>query len=223
MNNYALLSHTLCQNTPSYGNRDKVIIRVNSSIRAGETANSSCLILSNNHIGTHIDVPRHFAIDGKRTIDYPISDYIFDKCQLIDIPKSDACLIGIEEVKNFQIDTEVELLMIRTGYEKFRSQDKYWNDNPGLSPDLAGYFRNNYPHLRCVGFDFISLTSWKFRQEGRQAHKAFLAPENGEREIWVIEDMSLENAFNNNLGRVFVAPLMVEDGNGTAVTVIAEY
>ena len=71
---------------PSYGNRDKVIIRVNSSIKAGETANSSCLVLSNNHIGTHIDVPRHFSLDGKRTVDYPIGDYVFEACQVIDLP-----------------------------------------------------------------------------------------------------------------------------------------
>ena len=86
MSNFILLSHVLKQDTPSYGNRDKVIIRVNSSIKAGETANSSCLVLSNNHIGTHIDVPRHFTVDGKRTTDYPIGDYVFDKSQVIDMP-----------------------------------------------------------------------------------------------------------------------------------------
>lgn len=221
MSNYVLLSHVLRQDTPSYGNRDKVIIRVNSSIKSGETANSSCLVLSNNHIGTHIDVPRHFAVDGKRTIDYPISDYVFERCQVVELPKTDACLIGQDDFANLEIDVDVELLLIRTGYEKLRGQDAYWNNNPGLAPDLADYLRTNFKKLRCVGFDFISVTSWKHRPEGRLAHKAFLAPDDGSREIWAIEDMSLKEA-PKNIGKVIVAPLMVEDGNGTAVTVIAE-
>ena len=222
MSNFVLLSHVLKQDTPSYGNRDKVIIRVNSSIKAGETANSSCLVLSNNHIGTHIDVPRHFSIDGKRTVDYPIGDYVFEKCQVIDIPRSEACLIGPDDLKDLFIRPDIELLLIRTGIENLRGQDAYWNDNPGLAPELADYLRERFPMLRCVGFDFISVTSWKHRAEGRLAHKAFLAPENDGKEIWAIEDMSLKDA-PANIKLVIVAPLMVEDGNGTAVTVIAEY
>lgn len=222
MSKFVLLSHVLRQDTPSYGNRDKVIIRVNSSIKAGETANSSCLVLSNNHIGTHIDVPRHFSVDGKRTIDYPIDKYVFEKCHVIDLPKKEACLIRPDDIASNPIDSDVELLLIRTGYEALRGLDAYWNDNPGLAPELADYFRRTFPKLRCVGFDFISVTSWKHRAEGKLAHKAFLAPDNGEREIWAIEDMSLKDA-PVDLKRVVVAPLMVEDGNGTAVTVIAEY
>lgn len=220
MSNYVLLSHILRQDTPSYGNRDKVIIRVNSSIRAGETANSSCLVLSNNHIGTHIDVPRHFSVGGKRTTDYPIGDYVFEKCQVIDVPCDYARLITLSDLKGLHED--VDLLLIRTGYETKRGTDEYWNNNPGLDPELADELRNRCPNLRCVGFDFISVTSWQHRAEGRLAHKAFLAPDNGNREIWAIEDMSLKNA-PDKIEKVIVAPLLVEDGNGTAVTVIAKY
>lgn len=222
MSQYVLLSHVLEAGTPSYGNRDKVIIRVNSSIKCGETANSSCLILSNNHIGTHIDVPRHFSNDGKRTIDYSISDYIFHNCQVVDLSKTSACLITPSDFSEIVINHNVDLLLIRTGYENLRGQDTYWNDNPGLAPELADYLRERFPKLRCIGFDFISITSWKYRVEGKLAHKAFLAPENGAREIWAIEDMSLKDA-PANMECVIVAPLMVEDGNGTAVTVIGKY
>lgn len=222
MSNYVLLSHVLRQDTPSYGNRDKVIIRVNSSIKAGDTANSSCLVLSNNHIGTHIDVPRHFSINGKRTIDYPIGDYVFHKCQLVDIPKTEASLIGPGDLSDLSIKPDVELLLIRTGYESLRGQDVYWNNNPGLAPDLAGYLRQQFNKLRCVGFDFISVTSWQHRAKGKLAHKAFLSPDDGGREIWAIEDMSLKDV-KCELMEVIVAPLMIEDGNGTAVTVIGKY
>ena len=220
MSSYVLLSHVLRQDTPSYGNRDKVIIRVNSCIRGGETANSSCLVLSNNHIGTHIDVPRHFSDSGKKTTDYPIGDYVFDKVQVIDVPCDGPRLIEESDLVGLRCD--MELLLIRTGFESKRGTDAYWNNNPGLSPSLADYLRQHCPNLRCVGFDFISVTSWQHRAEGRLAHKAFLAPEDGGREIWAIEDMSLQNA-PEQIKKVIVAPLLAEDGNGTAVTVIAEY
>lgn len=218
---YVLLSHVLRQDTPSYGNRDKVVVRVNSTMKAGETANSSCWVFTNNHIGTHIDVPRHFSINGKKTTDYPIEDYVFDCCMVIDMPKNDACLLTPNDFEVFDIDEDVELLLVRTGYENLRGKDEYWNNNPGLSPNLAGYLRIRFPKLRCIGFDFISVTSWKHRDEGKLAHKEFLAPENGDREIWCIEDMSLTPA-QGKLGRVVVSPLFVEDGNGACVTIIAE-
>ena len=82
---YILLSHKLSANTPSYGNRDKFAINTNSAIKKGETANSSCWIFTNNHIGTHIDVPRHFSDTGKCTFDYPIDYFIFNKVALIDL------------------------------------------------------------------------------------------------------------------------------------------
>lgn len=220
MSQYVLLSHVLKQDTPSYGNRDKVIIRVNSCIRGGETANSSCLVLSNNHIGTHIDVPRHFSDNGKKTTDYPIGDYVFEKVQVINVPCDGPKLIEGPDLEGLQAD--IDLLLIRTDYETKRGEDEYWNNNPGLSPNLADYLRKQCPNLRCVGFDFISVTSWQHRAEGRLAHKAFLAPDDGSREIWAIEDMSLAKA-PQQIKKVIVAPLLVEDGNGTAVTVIAVY
>ena len=220
---YILLSHRLNPATPSYGNRDRIILRTNSSIKQGETANSSCWIFSNNHIGTHIDVPYHFSESGKRTFEIPIDEFIFNKVQLIDIDCDDACLIGISHFEKFSsiIDKNIEILLIRTGFEKFRGNDKYWNDNPGLAPELADYFRINFPSLRCVGFDFISLTSWKYRDIGRLSHRAFLCPEKNKKEILVIEDMLLSN-IDKKIFKVVVAPVFMEDGNGGTVTVIAE-
>lgn len=219
-NNLLFLSHPYTSETPSYGNRDMVKVTVNSSIRSGETANSSCWIFTNNHIGTHIDVPFHFNDNGKKVADYVAKDWFFSNVGLIDVPCEKATLITEREVQKFDINLEVEILLIRTGFEENRGKDNYWNDNPGLSADLAVYLRNTFPKLRCVGFDFISITSWKFRKEGRESHKAFLAPNRNENPILAIEDMSLKN-IKNKIDWLVVAPIIVEDGNGAPVTVIA--
>jgi arylformamidase len=215
------LSHTISQSTPGYGNRDRVFIRDNSSILKGDTANSTCWVFSNNHIGTHIDSPFHFCKEGKKTYDIPLQEYYYKNVVTVEILCTEAKLIGISDFEGITIDENVELLFIRTGFEDYRTDDKYWNDNPGLAPELADYFRVKYPKLRCVGFDFISLTSWKFRIEGRESHKQFLCPEGDKKFILVIEDMALNEA-KQEFEWVLVAPLFVEDGNGGAVTVFAK-
>lgn len=223
MKNYIRLSHIISQSTPAYGDRDRVFIRDNSSILKGDTANSSCWIFSNNHIGTHIDSPRHFAADGMKTQDFPIQDFFFNKIKLVNISCTEGILIGIKDFESVEneIQNDVELLIIRTGYEEYRDNSKYWNDSPGLAAELADYFRGKFPNLRCVGFDFISLTSWNYRPEGRISHKAFLCPDNGARPLLVVEDMSLSHIKSSIMSAV-IAPLYVEDGNGGAVTIFAE-
>jgi kynurenine formamidase len=222
MNRFIRLSHTLNTDTPSYGNRDKMIVRINSAIKNGDTANSSCWIFSNNHISTHIDVPRHFDDSGFDVEDIPIENFFFNTIELIDIPCNSARLINKYDFEECTMNTDVELLLIRTGYENMRMQEVYWNDNPGLASELAGYLRNKFPYLRCVGFDFISVTSWKYRMEGRKAHKSFLCPDNGERPILVIEDMSLKG-INFPIKEVIISPLYVAMTNGSPVTVFAKY
>ncbi|MDB5151200.1 MAG: hypothetical protein JWQ57_5220 [Mucilaginibacter sp.] len=224
MRNNINLSHLISQSTPAYGNRDRIFIKDNSSILKGDTANSSCWFFSNNHIGTHIDSPRHFSATGKKTHEFDVNDFFYDKVKLVDITCATGILISIEDFKKVEDqieDNDIELLLIRTGYEQHRTIDKYWNDSPGLAAELADYFRGKYPKLRCVGFDFISLTSWNFRPEGRISHKAFLCPEDEAKAILVIEDMALA-AVNSQIKSVVVAPMFVEDGNGGAVTVFAD-
>ena len=187
------LSHVISQDTPSYGNKDSLVININSSIQNGDTANTSSWFFSNNHFGTHLDSPYHFCELGVKTYEIPPDNFVFNKIQLVDIPCNEAKLIGISELESSTtVLKDIELLLIRTGYEKYRQESRYLFDNPGIHPELAAHLRKNYTKLRCIGFDFISLTSWKFKSEGRQSHKAFLCPGSPLKPILVVEDMSLK-------------------------------
>ena len=75
------------------------------------------------------------------------------------------------------LDQTTDLLLLRTGYEAYRAEDRYWAKNPGLHPDLGGWLRTEYPTVRVVGMDVISVTSRLHREEGREAHRALLDPE----------------------------------------------
>ncbi len=219
-NRYVLMSHILKEGIPSYGNRDTITIKANTSISKGATANTSSFAFTNNHIGTHIDVPQHFSDEGKRTYEYPISDYIFSKVYIADIPCNGGELI--DESLFGGLPHDIELLLIRTGFEFNRNLDCYWNNNPGLSPSLADFLRCKCPNLCCVGFDFISVTSWSHHEIGATAHRAFLTPDNGKKEIWIVEDMKLAE-IKAPLEQVTIAPMFMEGGNGGAVTVIGKY
>ena len=222
MNNTTFLSHFLSARTPSYGNRDKFIVKSKSDINHGDTANTSKWTFTNNHLGTHIDLPRHFCKHGFTYEDYRPEDFVFTNVILVDFPCDSGILISKNELgSKLEVlsNDSTELLIIRTSYEKYRKTDKYWNDNPGLHYELADYFRKIFPNIRAVGFDFISITSWNYRQEGRLSHKAFLCPENNQ-PIWIIEDMSLLEV-NYELNKVVIAPLLIENSNGGPVSILA--
>jgi arylformamidase len=214
-----LLSHFLDTETPTYGNRDNFIVNEVSQIKKGSSANSSEWKFSTNHIGTHLDVPYHFFENGQTITDYKNDFWYSKKCFLIDVPCNTAELINLSEPFS-NIPKDVEVLLIRTGYENFRSQDKYWNDNPGLSPELGIWLKSNFTSLRIVGFDFISLTSWKFRDEGKEAHRNFLGSSKIYNPICIIEDMALSK-IKNQIIDIIISPLFVKGSNGSPVTVFA--
>ena len=213
------LSYILDSNTPSYGNRDKFIISKNSEIVNGIGANTSKWEFTNNHIGTHIDTPYHFYIKGKQLKDYRASDFIFWKIGILEVPRKDGSLISIVDLQLDNLDPEIELLIIKTGYGSYRNSNKYFQDNPGLSAELAQKLKKSFPKLRAVGFDFISLTSWNNREEGKKSHLSFLNPEI---DIIIIEDMKLDEICSQSILKwIIVSPLRTEEGNGSPVTIIA--
>lgn len=213
------LSHSLTNDTPSYGNRDHVKIIPKSEISNGETSNTSHIEITNNHIGTHIDVPKHFYDNGKTITDIDPIEWVFNSICIIDIPCDEAKLIDVNDLDNSDILPDTDFLIIRTGYENKRYEDAYWNSYPGISEIACEYLRSNFPQLRAIGFDFISLTSPKFKPEGKKAHLSLLDERKG-RFIFIIEDMKIAH-LTVNPEQAVVIPLLVQNGNGGAVTILS--
>lgn len=214
-----ILSHVIDSNTPTYGNRDSFSVDEVSQIKNGASANSSSWNFSSNHLGTHIDMPKHFYDNGKTLTDYGNEFWYSKKCFLIDIPCKKARLISNSDILE-KIPLDVEFLLIRTGYEKYRLKDKYWNDNPGLAPEFAIWLKKNFVKLKFIGFDFISLTSWIYKDEGKEAHRKFLSTSRNHKPICIIEDMSL-SVIKSPLKNIIVSPFFVKGGNGSPVTIFA--
>jgi arylformamidase len=218
MSKIIFMSHVLSEDTPSYGDRDKITITPKSSIIDGKGANTSTITFSNNHMGTHMDTPQHFCNNGKKTTEYLASDFYYTRIAVVKCPCHEAKLLRRKDLDLNHVPKDIEFLLINMDYEKFRSKDKYHNDNPGLHASLADDFRAEFEDLKIIGFDSISLTSWKDRPEGREAHRAFLC---GDRPLLVIEDVSFRELGNNDIEWATVSPLRTIDGNGGPVTIIA--
>lgn len=213
------LSHVLSNDTIGYGGKKEFHNSSTLSIAKGDSCNQSEWRLCN-HVGTHIDSPFHFSLEGKKIDSFESSFWIFSKIHLVDLPTLESCIINRDKWAD-EIPMESDLLLIRTGFESKRNTESYWAHNPGLSPELGLWLREFRPKIRVIGFDFISITSYDHRALGKVAHNAFLHERHVGNPILAIEDMHLSE-LKCAPKKIFVAPLRVLDSDGAPVTVIAE-
>lgn len=214
---YVYLSYFMDEKTPLYGGGKGISIAPDRSISKGDTANTKQLAFQN-HSGTHIDFPNHFFETGKTSESYPADQWIFRKPFMVNrnADENEIICLSAEELKMVPRDTD--FLIIKTGFGKFRMEEKYWKYNPGFSPEFANILRNQFPFLRVIGMDFISLTSFQNRELGREAHRNFLG---GELPIMLIEDMDLSQ-LNTSPSSILCLPLMIKGLDGAPVTIIGE-
>ncbi len=225
------LSHVLGPETPRYGNAGLFDLKRVRCLDCGDTSNNTDLSFGA-HTGTHIDAPLHFDATGQALEAYPAEFWCCQAPWLLTRTAAPGEILSLDDWQADleQIPEETDLLLIKTGFEQFRADppeaSRYIFEGPGFSPEIGLWLRTNR-HLRMIGFDFISLTSFTNRPLGRIAHRAFLAqePSGGETTladpILIIEDMHLE-ALHASPQKVWVAPLRYAQADGAPVTVFAE-
>jgi len=219
---FIFLSHLICKETPGYGGKTIFQLKNIKAIKSGDFCNTQEWIFGN-HIGTHIDLPRHFFENGFTVDQMKAEDWVSSNPILIDRPAMADELIDLQELQD-QISRDADFIMIRTGFEKWRSKDDdvYWKNNPGLVPELGVWLRENRPNVRFVGFDFISMTAFQKREIGRMAHKAFLNPVPQGKPILIVEDMHLDQV-QSALKRIIISPVRILDADASPVTIWAEF
>lgn len=213
---YRYLSFFIDNDTPQYGGDKSINIKQRSSILNGDSSNSKLLELPN-HVGTHIDFPKHFGPSGKTINDYPASFWIFNHPYILNYSAKPDEIIELSGLIE-EIPEVTDILIIKTGFQTYRGLEKYWKNNPGLSPELAQLLKKRCNGLRIIGFDFISLSSYQNREVGRIAHRKFLLENN----LLIIEDMNLAD-FSDKVNKIIVLPLMINKADGSPVTIIARH
>ena len=213
------LSHTFADQVPTYGGSfESLRFEQKKNQSCGDSCNTFDFTL-HNHWGTHIDAPAHFFSGEKKLSDYSAQDFIFHKIQLIDYPLNKAELITPQHLSELKADTE--LLLFKSHFEKFRSSSEYGEWGPGISAETGLWLRKNFPQLKMIGFDFISLSSFQHRTEGRLSHQAFLNPQGEGHPILIIEDMTLKD-LDRTPTEVMIAPWRISAMDSAPCTVMAK-
>lgn len=219
MENWIYLSYILSPETPTYGNAEGIKISSLHSMGDGDTSNSSLWHIPN-HTGTHIDFPKHFVSDGKTADDFPASFWWFENVKVITIKETrPGMIIGPEEFSEESIPENTELLLVRTGFFRYRGSDMYWKENPVFLPEIAETLRKICPGIRAFGFDSISLSSFTERPLGRVAHRAFL---DDPHPILPLEDMDLSVIDEDiEIKVVVVLPVRISGADAAPCNVVA--
>ncbi len=213
---FILLSHIITEDTPSYMNSGKITITPVKQIKKGDSSNSYVFTMYN-HLGTHVDCPKHFIEEGKSVCDIPLNDFIFEKVNIIEIKKDKGELFYKKDLENFHdIFKRSDFVIFKTGFQMYREKEPmvYMFEGPGFSAEAAEYLTNY--NLKGIGFDFISLSSPLHREEGRKAHKILLS-----KGILIVEDMNLAN-LPKEIKRLFVIPIYIKGLDSATCTAFAE-
>ncbi len=216
---YVELSHRLSVNTPLPIGVPPVNITQHSSIDRGDGSNLFVLHFSN-HTGTHIDAPWHFVPSGLRITDFALEEFVFNRPLCLDVPLGGGQMF---EAKHLWPHAgrigECDLLLLRTGYTRMRRSDpeRYALFSPGMSAEGAGYLAENFPQLKALGLDTISLAAMQHLEEGLEAHRILLRGER--RRFLIIEDMNLDGDLSH-LRQVMAVPLFVEGVDSAPCTVM---
>ena len=217
---YRYLSYSFSQGMPVYAGKANLAIKAKRSISGGDSTNVYRFTMES-HWGTHIDAPRHFFNNGKCIDDYPCETWFFKAPQVIDIVLKPAEILNIGKwIKN--INPLCDILIFRSGWSALRKHRKYVFKNPGIHPELAIYLRKNYHNLRAIGIDWLSISSIKNRELGREAHRAFLGSKGGGKPVLIVEDMRIASKLSG-LRKIIISPIVVSGIDSAPCTVIGEF
>ena len=216
---WVFLSYTWGASCPVYGNGEKINISKEKNMCCGDSCNTLKLAASN-HIGTHYDFPLHFSKNGKSVLDYNSNSFIHSDISLINISIEPGTLINIEHIKKLSnnISPTSTILIIKTGFGKFRNEEIYWKKSIGIDSGVANFLRDRFPKINTIAIDTISISSLEHREIGRIVHKEFLDHLNP---ILIIEDLNLEYIQDQKLKLVIALPLRIENADGAPATIIA--
>ena len=220
---YHFLSHPLNIADPGFPGEPTLRIEKSTRIADGDAYNSSILHLFN-HFGTHYDAPAHFNPNGPTISELPIEHFIYEHPLLIDLPKGEASLIEPADLAPYMARAaKADCLILRTGLEALRKRDPqiYAARGCAFSINAAQYLLDHAPHLKAVGFDFISLASPSHPDHGVKAHQILLGMYS-KHYICIIEDMALAHIDAYRLQRVIAMPLRVQGVDSAQVSILAE-
>ena len=218
---YEFLSHLLDPAAPHWPGTPAVAATQDTEI-GDECPYASWTMTVPNHFGTHMDAPRHFVPGGIKITDLPIEYFTHDRVLFIDAEG-----VMPEDLKPYEEEIKkVSCLLIRTGYEKYRTEDptRYETLSPHVHPETCKYLVETFPDLLVIGFDFLALGT-PANDLAPVAHRQLLGFDpNQKKFVTCIEDMHLSALpAGCKIKRFYNLPLRVINVDSSVVTCVAEF
>ncbi len=161
------------------------------------------------HVGTHIDAPLHF-IAGGNTIDKMPLNATIGRARVIEIKDTES--IKLKELEPYNLRRGERILFKTRNSSRCYKTDEFIEDYVYFSTEVAQHLVDR--GVRAVGLDYISIGTYKNRQNLHDTHQILL--ENG---VYVIEGLNLSKA---KAGRyeLICLPILLERGDAGSARAI---
>lgn len=169
------------------------------------------------HTGTHVDAPFHFYSKGRKVNEIPPEKLVGEAVVLNFTQKRAKSLINAGEIRRAESVAGEEIIpgdivLIRTGWDKFLGDEKYTSSYPGLSKDAAEYFTKK--KVNAVGVDDPNPDHPD--ASDFPVHNTLLP-----KGILIIENLANLGSISKNRLKFIGLPLKIRDGTGSPVRAIA--
>jgi arylformamidase len=171
-------------------------------ISRGDPANVSAL-LTNVHIGTHIDAPCHF-IDDSYGIDQIPVEVLIGEGQVVEIP-GEVRVIDVDVISAAGVKDGIQRVLFKTSNSRYwdRKDDEFHKDFVGLDKGAARYLIEN--GVRLIGADYLSVAPFS---DLVPTHIALL-----EAGVVIVEGLNLTDV-PAGLYQVICLPIRLEGSDG---------
>ncbi len=217
------LSYDLAADGPGWPGNPKLEFQRHTSMDRGDIVNHTIFTLFT-HFGSHLDAPLHWQQNGESVTDLPTERFIYLSPIVIDIPKGPEAFITAAEIEAHSAAiVGKDCLLIRTGFSRYRQNEPeiYSARGPALAPEAAQYVIDNFPQLKAIGTDCISIASPAMIKEAIATHRILCGYHNPAKSLIILEDFSLDFDLSR-LKRVYALPLFLKGAEGSPCTIVAE-
>jgi kynurenine formamidase len=167
------------------------------------------------HCGTHMDAPVHFGVDTD-SIDTLDVDKLIGPAWVVDVrPIAPHALIEVKHIGVVAQRLEVgDGLLICTGWSEYYGQERYRDELPRISEELAHWCVEK--KVRILGVEPPSVADINSRQELTTIHRILF--EGG---VIVIEGLANLAALKKLKATFIALPLKITGGDGAPARAIA--
>ncbi len=167
------------------------------------------------HAGTHMDAPFHFGVTDLRIDQMPVSDFIVD-AWVVSIPNIQGKeLIYVKDLGSVADTFQPgDSLLLYTGWSKYAAEDRYRNDLPRISRELAEWCGEK--KVKILGVEPPSVADVNDLSEVTEIHQILLG-----HNVIIVEGLTNLDKLTQPKVTFIALPLKIAQGDGAPCRAIA--